>query len=180
MWATDLAFREHIELLANAIHSTNLASYRACMIRVGQRSVFLTMTSVSTSRNTGRLQCQCAQRVKVGLLDQVYIPRRRFCSCRLQSFYYTESKMYLPGLLSVALLGIGSNAQDFTGVDYTAIFTTDEPDPYYGQSPAIDARKCPNTLNWALLMPSTQLLRTETPLGGGLRHTGKLVLWSPT
>jgi len=48
--------------------------------------------------------------------------------------------MHFSSLLSVALLGIGSSAQEFTGADYTAILTTTEPDPYYGQSPKVDAR----------------------------------------
>jgi hypothetical protein len=47
--------------------------------------------------------------------------------------------MHLSSILSLALL-VGSNAQDFTGADYTAILTTTEPDPYYGQSPKVDAR----------------------------------------
>lgn len=48
--------------------------------------------------------------------------------------------MHFATILSVALFLVGGTAQDFTGVDYTAIFTTGEPDPYYGHSPAVDAR----------------------------------------
>lgn len=52
--------------------------------------------------------------------------------------------MNLQTFLTLAILGVGNSvAQDFTGVDYTAIFTTDEPDPYYGQSPAVSAREYP-------------------------------------
>lgn len=63
--------------------------------------------------------------------------------------------MFVPGILSVALWGLGSSAQDFTGVDYTAIFTTNVSDPYYGQSPSIDARKCSRILARALLTTLT-------------------------
>jgi len=59
---------------------------------------------------------------------------------RAAVYLYICTKMHLLGPLSVALLSIGISAQDV--VDYTAILTTTEPDPYYGQSPKVDARRC--------------------------------------